>query len=75
MDWVLIGKMALSYGIFAVLFCMLLKYVLDENAKREEKYQKTIEKNQNIISKLVEKLNIVEQLKDDVEEIKEIIQR
>lgn len=75
MDWVLIGKTAINYGIFAVLFCMLLKYVLDENAKREMRYQKTIEKNQNIISKLVENLHIVEQLKEDMEEIKEMFKK
>ena len=34
---------ALSNGIFAGLFIWLLFFVLKENAKREEKYQKLLE--------------------------------
>ena len=59
-------KMAASQGFFAVLFVVLLFYVLRENAKREEKYQSTI----NI---LAEKFDVVDDIRKDVVEIKENI--
>lgn len=63
-------KMAFSYGIFAVLFCFLLFYVLRENATREAKYQE-------IISQLTEKFGKLETgleiLCKDVGDIKEKI--
>ena len=70
-----VAKLVISYGVFAVLFCLLLKYVLEQNKTREEKYQKTIEKNQTIISKLADNFNVVEDVKRDVEEIKDYLRR
>ncbi len=49
-----------TQGVFAVLFCFMLFYVLRENSKREGKYQE-------IISNLTDKF---EDIKDDVKEIK-----
>ena len=60
-------KMALTYGLFAVLFVYLLFYVLKENGKREAKYQE-------IISNLTDKFQIIENglcgLGKDIYEIK-----
>lgn len=56
-------KMAASQGFFAVLFVALLFYVLRENSKREASYQE-------IIAELSGKLGIVEDIQDDVKEIK-----
>lgn len=36
-------KLIASQGIFALLFCYLLFYVLKENHKREENYQEIIQ--------------------------------
>jgi hypothetical protein len=57
-------KAALPNGIFAVLFVVLLWWVLNENSKREGKYQLTIDK-------LADKFSVVEEIKKDITEIKE----
>ncbi|KNF07841.1 protein of unknown function DUF2762 [Gottschalkia purinilytica] len=59
-------KVALSQGLWAVLFVVMLFYVLRENSKRETNYQ-------DIIKELSEKFNIVEDVKEDVREIKKKI--
>ena len=56
-------KIVASQGAYAVLFVFLLFYVLKENAKREAKYQNTIEK-------LTDNLGIVEDIRKDVEYLK-----
>ena len=61
--WEEIIKLAVSYGIFAVLFCSLLVYQLKDSAKREQKYQETI-------GALVEKFEVLCEIKDDNEQIK-----
>ncbi|WP_055071912.1 BhlA/UviB family holin-like peptide [Clostridium massiliamazoniense] len=53
-------KMIISQGIFAILFCYLLIYVLKQNSIREENYQ-------NIIDKLTSTLPVI---KEELEEIK-----
>lgn len=59
-----------SQGIFAVLFVYLLLDTKKDSKEREVKYQETITKNQTIISDLADKINIVEDIKEDVNEIK-----
>ena len=59
-----------SQGIFAVLFVYLLLDTKKDSKEREVKYQETIAKNQVIISDLADKINIVEDIKEDVNEIK-----
>ena len=61
--WEEVLKQAVSYGIFAVLFCCLLIYQLKDSAKREQKYQETIEG-------LVEKFDVLCEIKEDNEQIK-----
>lgn len=61
--WEEIVKLAVSYGIFAVLFCCLLIYQLKDSAKREQKYQETIQG-------LVEKFGVLCEIKEDNEQIK-----
>lgn len=56
-------KAAATQGLWAILFVWLFFYVLRENSTREAKYQ-------DIISKLSDKIGIVEDIKKDVEEIK-----
>lgn len=64
--WEQIISMVVSNGIFATLFVGLFCYQLKDSKKREEKYQKTIED-------LTVHLDIIEDVKEDVEELKEII--
>jgi len=61
-------KLASNQGIWALLFVFLLLYVLRETSRREKNYQA-------IINKLSDKLDIVEFIKKDVEEIKDWISR
>ena len=62
--WQEIFKLAISNGLFAVLFMGLLIYQLKDSRAREHKYQDTIEK-------LGKSLEIVKAVKEDVEEIKD----
>ncbi|WP_297995413.1 BhlA/UviB family holin-like peptide [uncultured Clostridium sp.] len=58
-----IVKTIASQGAWALLFVWLLFYVLRENSKRENNYQETI-------NKLADKISIIEDIKEDVKEIK-----
>ena len=66
--WDEILSTAISNGIFAALFVFLLMYELKDSRKREAKYQKTID----ILSN---KLNTVDEIKEDVTEIKKCIKK
>ena len=65
-------KVAMSQGLWAVLFVALLFYVLRENSTREQKYQ-------DIIQKFTEKFELIEEglraLKDDVRDVRDCIFR
>lgn len=64
--WKELFNLAISNGIFAVLFLGLLIYFLKDSSKREKRYQETI-------LKLGNALDIVQSVKQDVEDIKEIL--
>lgn len=49
---------AREFGIFAALFTFLLLYVLRENSKRESKYQNVIDKNQTVIEKFADIIDV-----------------
>lgn len=59
--WEEILKQAVENGLWAVLFCCLLAYLLKDGRAREAKYQQTIER-------LCEHLEVVEDIKDAVGE-------
>ena len=64
--WSDVFNIAITNGIFACLFVALLVYTLKDSRKRETKYQ-------NIIDKLSNKLNTVDEIKQDVSEIKKCL--
>jgi septal ring factor EnvC (AmiA/AmiB activator) len=73
-------KYALQYGIFGVLFIWLFFDTRKDTKEREKQYQSTIKENQetirenqNIISKLTSKFDIVDDIKKDLQDIKERI--
>jgi len=66
--WENILNLALSHGLWAALFVGLMVYVLKDSAKREKKYQETIKG-------LVSRLQVVEDIKKDVEDIKARVKR
>ncbi len=65
--WEKIFNLAISNGIWAVLFLALLVFQLNDSKKRETKYQQTIET-------LGRSLEVVNDVKEDVEEIKHQLQ-
>ena len=64
--WEQIISVVVSNGIFATLFVGLFCYQLKDSRRREEKYQKTIED-------LTVHLDIIEDVKEDVQELKTIV--
>ncbi len=64
--WNDIISIIVSNGVFAILFVWLFCYQLKDSSKREEKYQQTIEQ-------LTTHLQILEDVKDDLSEIKEFL--
>lgn len=69
MGSILLQQMA-GGGIFAVLFGFMLWYVLNQNDKREKRLQDTIDKNQEVIGKLADRLEVIDDIKNDVTGIK-----
>lgn len=73
-------KLFAGQGAFAVLFVWLFIDTRKENKLREKELKETIGKNQDIIQenqkiigKLSENFSVVESIKDDIEDIKEIL--
>ena len=64
--WDEVFSVALTNGIFACLFVALLVYELKDSRQREKKYQKTIDV-------LSSRLETVEKVKEDVDEIKQAV--
>lgn len=64
--WQEIISVVISNGIFAILFVYLFYYQLKDSKRREEKYQKTIEQ-------LSQHIGVIEQIKEDVEYLKDVV--
>lgn len=64
--WEQIINLAISNGLFAVLFSGLLVYQLRDSRTREQRYQETIKS-------LGKALEVVQEVKEDVQEIKDKI--
>ena len=63
-------KGIVSQGAWALLFVWLLIDTRKESKTREEKLQSIINKNQDVISELAEKFDVVESIQEDVTDIK-----
>ena len=63
-------KTIVSQGAWAVRFVWLLIDTRKESKAREEKLQGIINKNQEVISELAEKFDVVESIQEDVTDIK-----
>lgn len=66
--WEEIMSLAVSNGLWAVLFVGLFVYELRDSSLREKKYQ-------NTITALSEKLQIVEEIREDIVEIKDTLKK
>lgn len=68
-------KLASTEGVFASLFVLLFLYTIWDSRTRESKYQETIHENQSIIKQLSSKFDVVDDIKNDVKEIRDEIRR
>lgn len=66
-------KLALSHGIWSALSITLIFYILNKQEKRDDRQDKREKKYQEVISKITDKLGIIEEVKKDVNDIKEYI--
>lgn len=66
--WSELIKIIISNGIFAILFVYLFFYQLKDSQNREEAYRKTIDE-------LASHLSAIEEVKEEVEEIKSFLER
>ncbi len=66
-------KLASTQGIWSALSVALIFYILKAQEKRDEKQEEREQCYQDIIFKLTEKFNILDDVKNDVEEIKEYV--
>ena len=60
-------------GIIGVMFVLLLAWVMKENKEREQNYRDTISKNQEVILEQARNFDIVKGIREDVNDLKEII--
>lgn len=63
-------ELASSQGIWTVLTIVLVFYILKDQEKRDFRQEERENKYQSIISNLTDKLSLVEDVKQDVEDIK-----
>mgnify|MGYP002798780035 FL=1 len=66
--WSELLKSVISYGVFAMLFVFLFFYQLKDSAKREESYRETIEA-------LADSLQVIRDVKTQVERLVELMER
>lgn len=69
--WQDILNIVISNGIFAVLFVLLLSYLLKDSAKREQKYNDFIEHINKNLSQALDLKKHTEDIKQSVEETKD----
>ncbi len=62
--WDEVLELAMTNGIWALLFCSLLVFELKDSRSREKKYQNTIEKLSN-------GLDCMHEIGDDIQEIRQ----
>lgn len=64
-------KAALTQGIWSMLSIFLIFYILKAQEKRDEKQEERERNYQEIIAQITDQLNVVDDIKNDVEEIKQ----
>lgn len=66
-----IFKLAASQGIWSALTVILIFYILKAQERRDSKQEEREKNYQSIISSLTEKLNLVQDVKKDMELVKD----
>ncbi len=68
-------EIASTQGIWTMLCVVLIFYIIKTQEKRDLRQEEREKNYQNIISALTDKLNVVEDIKDDVAQIKDFLNR
>ncbi len=66
-------KIATTQGVWATVAVALIFYILKSQEKRDQKQDEREKKYQEIVENLTEQLYIVKELKENIEEIKDLI--
>lgn len=66
-------ELASSQGIWTLLTILLIFYILKSQEKRDLKQEDREKKYQEIIASLTDKLNLIEDVKQNVEELKNYV--
>lgn len=66
---------ALAQSIWAGLSIVLIFYILKKQETRDEKQEAREGKYQEIITTLTDKLDVVEDIRKDIEEIKSVVSK
>lgn len=66
-------KVATSQGLWAAIGVTLIFYIIRTQEKRDSKQEEREAKYQDVINSLTDRLSIMNDIKNDVEEIKESI--
>ena len=69
----IVGFMAIIWFYQRKDYTKLVEDTRSENREREDKMQCSISKNQDIITELATQFNVIKDVKEDVEQIKEYI--
>lgn len=59
-----------EYGLIGISFISVLSWTMRENRDRENKYQETIQRNQDIILEQAKNFDIVKEIREDVADLK-----
>ena len=68
-------ELAATQGIWTLISVSLTFYILKNKEKRDEKQEEREKNYQVIISNLSDKLNVIEDIKEDIQEIKNFIKK
>ncbi|HCF37844.1 MAG TPA: hypothetical protein DER56_02025 [Thermosipho africanus] len=68
-------EMAATQGVWALLSIVLIFYIIKTQEKRDLRQEEREKNYHNIISSLTDKLNLVEDIKEDVEQIKDSLKK
>ncbi|SHJ35802.1 BhlA/UviB family holin-like peptide [Lutispora thermophila] len=70
-----IAKVALSQGIWAALSIVLIFYILKAQEKRDTTQEEREKRYQEIISNLSEKINLLEEVRRDMKQLKDLMSK
>lgn len=68
-------EMAATQGMWALLSIVLIFYIIKTQEKRDLRQEEREKNYQSIISSLTDKLNLVEDIKDNVAQIKDSLKK